>query len=175
MNATSKILVIQLRRIGDALLATPAVRLLKRVYPSATVDFLAEPQAADALAGNPHINEVILYDKKHPLKALWNIRNRGYDIVIDYMGNPRSGLITFLSGAPVKAGPGNVFWTCAYNKIMSLGEPPVYSSAEKIRMLEHIGIKNTGVSPLPAIYFLPEHKAWAEGILKTLGLSKEAP
>lgn len=166
----SRILVIQLRRIGDALLATPAVKLLRATYPSARIDFLVEAPADQALRGNPDINEILLYDKRRPLRWLWEVRKRRYELVIDYMGNPRSGLLAFLSGAAVKAGPGNVFWTCVYNKIMPLGEPLVYSSAEKMRMLEHLGIKNHGISPLPSIYTEEEQRRWAEDLFKTLAL-----
>jgi len=169
-RSPSRILVIQLRRIGDALLASPAVKLLRATYPQARIDFLVEPPADQALRGNPDINDILLYDKRRPLHWLWETRKRGYDMVIDYMGNPRSGLLTFLSGAETKAGPGNVFWTCVYNKIMPLGEPLVYSSAEKMRMLRHIGIENPGVSPLPVIYPDQEHHQWAETLLKGLGV-----
>ena len=169
----SRILVIQLRRIGDALLASPAVKLLRATYPQAKLDFLVEATAADVLRGNPDLNEILVYDKTRPLRWLLEIRRRRYDLVIDYMGNPRSGLLTFISGAAVKAGPGNVFWTCAYNKIMPLGLPPVYSSAEKMRMLAHLGIQNPGISPLPVIFPSREHRDWAAAALEKLGLNAQ--
>ncbi|NLO90443.1 MAG: glycosyltransferase family 9 protein [Elusimicrobia bacterium] len=173
MPQASKILVIQLRRIGDALLASPAVKLLRAAYPQAELDFLVEPSAADVLRGNPDISELLVYDKKRPLFWLFEIRRRRYDLVIDYMGNPRSGLLAFASGARIKAGPGNVFCTCVYNSIMPLGVPPVYSSAEKMRMLAHIGIENPGISPLPVIFPGQEHKDWARETLANLGLAPE--
>ncbi|MBK6911926.1 MAG: hypothetical protein IPH10_13530 [bacterium] len=37
-----RILMVQLRRIGDCLLCTPAIRALHERFPAATIDFLAE-------------------------------------------------------------------------------------------------------------------------------------
>ena len=37
-----KILVIQLRKIGDVITTTPAVRQIRKQYPDAQIDFLTE-------------------------------------------------------------------------------------------------------------------------------------
>ena len=110
-----KILVIQLYRIGDALLTTPAVKELKKNFPEAIVDFLAENPAAEILKGNPHIDHVIVYDKKSPWRFIRQIRAQKYDWVIDFLGTPRSAVLTALSGARLKAGLARVFHRWAYN------------------------------------------------------------
>ena len=58
-----RILVIMLRRIGDVILTTPAVRALKKLYPKAEIDFLTEAPNHEVLEGNPHIRQVIVYDR----------------------------------------------------------------------------------------------------------------
>src|SRR5262245_27329057 len=100
------ILVIQLRRLGDVILTTPALEALKKRYPKAKLDFLVEAPGAEAVAGHPAIDETLVYDAEGPLEALvWalKIRARGYDWVIDFLANPRTALLTALSGAEVKA------------------------------------------------------------------------
>ena len=43
LPAHPRILVVSLRRIGDALLTTPLIRSLRRAWPDATIDVLAFP------------------------------------------------------------------------------------------------------------------------------------
>ncbi|MCR4294147.1 MAG: glycosyltransferase family 9 protein, partial [Elusimicrobia bacterium] len=105
--APRSILVVQLRRLGDVILTTPALEALKRKYPDARLDFLVEAPGAEAVAGHPAIDQVLIYDANSPWSALdwaFKIRARRYDWVIDFLANPRTALLTALSGAKVKAG-----------------------------------------------------------------------
>jgi len=54
------ILLIRLRLIGDVVFTTPIPRALKRTFPDSHVAYLVEPQAAPVVAGNPHLDEVIV-------------------------------------------------------------------------------------------------------------------
>jgi len=163
-----KILVIQLRRIGDVILTTPALAALRRTYPDAKIDFLVEKPCDEALFGNTDISEVLIYDKSRHLRWLLDVRRRGYDMVIDFLGNPRSGLMTFLSGARVKAGPPNVFWTAAYNTLLVRSKGAVYAPAEKIKMLAPVGVPFESTNILPVLHIRPEHMAWAREELKKI-------
>ena len=80
-----KILLIQLRQIGDVILSTPAAEVLKNNFPAAKLDFLTQPPSDQALLRNPAIDEILVYDALHPLKWLLKIRRRRYDLVIDLM------------------------------------------------------------------------------------------
>jgi len=59
LPAGSRILVVSLRRIGDALLTTPLIRSLRRAWPDATIDVLAYPGPAGVIEGNPDVDRVI--------------------------------------------------------------------------------------------------------------------
>ena len=99
-----RILIVQLRRVGDVLLTTPVVTNLRRRFPEARIDFLVEPPGDQVLQGHPGLDEVLRYDKSRPLAWLWQVRRRRYDWVVDLQGNPRTALLTLASGAAVKAG-----------------------------------------------------------------------
>ncbi|MBI4377011.1 MAG: glycosyltransferase family 9 protein [Elusimicrobia bacterium] len=155
MPNPNSILIIQLRRIGDVILTTPAVEALKSAYPQAQIDFLAERPAAEALEGNPHLREVLIYEAGSlSLGLSWmsRIRSRGYDWVIDYMGNPRTALLTALSGAMLKAGPGHVFHRWAYNRRWLQSAQTQYSAREKVLALRSLGVSREGEA-LPRLYF----------------------
>jgi ADP-heptose:LPS heptosyltransferase len=156
-KAPRSILVIQLRRIGDIVLTTPALAALKKRYPEAAIDVLAEAPGAEVLTGNPYLREVHVYDAKGLGGALdWilKIRRLGYDWVIDYMGNPRSALISFLSGAAVKAGPAHVAHRWAYNHPLIQSSTPHYGGLEKILVLKSLGVPSEGADFMPALHLL---------------------
>jgi lipopolysaccharide heptosyltransferase II len=82
-----RILVIDLDNLGDLLLATPAIRALRRRFPEATLDVLVTEYAAPVLRGNPHITEILTCDKRivqAPLRQraalACRLRRRRYDL-----------------------------------------------------------------------------------------------
>ncbi|MFI5350503.1 MAG: glycosyltransferase family 9 protein [Elusimicrobiota bacterium] len=154
-ESPNKILVVQLRRLGDVILTTPALSALKKRYPAATLDFLVEEPGAEAVAGHPAIDEILVYDAKGPLDALaWalKIRARRYDWVIDFLANPRTALLTALSGAKVKAGPAHVRRSWAYNHKMIQSPNACYAALEKVRWLSGLSVAPDDAPALPQLF-----------------------
>lgn len=58
-----KIAIVTLGRIGDMILTTPAFSAIKRKFPSAELYVIAGRKNYSVLAGNPHVNAVITFDK----------------------------------------------------------------------------------------------------------------
>ena len=115
-----RILVIQTASIGDVVLATPVVEKLKEFYPDAKIDFLVKNGIHSLLISHPKIKRVLVWDKstdkyKHIKQLITVIRERKYDAVVNLQRFASSGLITALSGAPIKLGfnknPFSVFCT----------------------------------------------------------------
>lgn len=159
------ILVIMLRRIGDVLLTTPAVRALRKLYPEARIDFLVDPPAHQLLEGVPEISNVIVREGSGPANYvywLWRMRRNGYDWVIDYMGTPRTAMLTFASGASLRAGPAQVSHRWAYNRLLRESSAPCYSGLEKIRVLSSLGLSPDESDFLPR---LPGERKRPPGLL----------
>src|SRR5262245_58429308 len=99
----ARILVIQFRRIGDVLLSTPVLRALRAAYPQSHIAFLTEPSPGRVLQGNTLLNEIILRPRQITWREQWglirHLRRQRFDLVIDLIGNPRSAILTRLSGA----------------------------------------------------------------------------
>ncbi|MBB3698946.1 glycosyltransferase family 9 protein [Flammeovirga yaeyamensis] len=105
----NKFLVIQTAFIGDVIMATAVVEKLIKFYPDAEIDFVVRNGNEGLLRNNPHVNEVIIWNKKeNKNKNLWRvsmeIRRRRYDRVINLQRYFSTGLMTFLSGAKTTAG-----------------------------------------------------------------------
>jgi len=107
----SNILVVRTDRLGDCILSTPAVSILKKIFPSASIDVLTTPYTADVFAGNPCVREVILDDPKVPffsagfLGLVRKIRSKSYDACFILHLTARSAFIPFLAGIPTRVAP----------------------------------------------------------------------
>jgi lipopolysaccharide heptosyltransferase II len=103
-----KILLIRLRRIGDIIMTTPAVALLKTRLPGASLTYLVEEPYRRLVEGNPHLDKVLAVEKKQKfrdfVKLVLQVRRERYDALLDFHGGPRASWITFFSKAHLKIG-----------------------------------------------------------------------
>ncbi len=103
-----RILVCQLRQMGDVLLATPSVELLARHFPKAEIHFFTEQKCLPLLEGNPHIHTLWPLDKKalptliHELVYYRKIASQGFDLVVDFQQLPRIRWVVAFSRAKVR-------------------------------------------------------------------------
>ncbi len=167
-----KILLCIIKDIGDVLLTTPMAEVLHANYPEAKIDLLATAVCAPVAKNNPFINEVIIYDKKSPLKMICEIRKRKYDWVLDFLSNPRSAILTFFSGAKLKAGNergSHAFY--AYNFKFKYPKGPFYNSDLKLNFIKQLGISwPTDQAPLAKYYFNDEYPKKVKELYQTIGL-----
>lgn len=109
-----KILVSRLQFIGDIVLTTPVVEVLREKFPHAVIDYLGSKDGVTLLQNNPNLNEVIPYDLAaneviEQLRIVSKLRKKKYDVAIDLFGNPRSAIAIFLSGVKMRIG-GSFGW-----------------------------------------------------------------
>ncbi|MCB1183033.1 glycosyltransferase family 9 protein [bacterium] len=99
-----RILLIRRKALGDALVTLPAVLEVARAWPRARIDLVIDRPFAPLLAGLAP--EVRILPWPLPAGESWlrRLRRENYDLVIDWLGNPRTALWTILSGAPVRVG-----------------------------------------------------------------------
>lgn len=158
MAKRSRILLIQLQQLGDALLSSALLEDLREAYPSATLDFLTRPLAGELIAGNPFATDVISYDATRTMGMLRDIRARGYDLVIDVQSNARSAAIAFASRARERVG-----WEKGLRSVVYTTRVPRPQSSEYVvryrqRLLQRAGIETR--SRYPRIFLsAPEREA----------------
>ncbi len=116
-----RILLVRLSAIGDVLMASPVPAALRAAYPRAHISWMVEPLAAPFVRINPHVDDVIVFERKKTWGRLLSegklapllrevhafareLRARRFDIAIDCQGLLKSGLLTWLSGAPRRIG-----------------------------------------------------------------------
>lgn len=158
-------------------MCTPAVRALRERFPKSYIAFLVESQCSDLLSLNPHLDEVMVLERekyRNPfywLKKIRQIRERRFDLVIDYLGNPRSAYISFLSGARCRLGYDIRGRRLFYNTVIRDDPTALYSAAYKLGVLKHLGIES---SNLRLDFSISEDaRAFAEGFFQEEGVDQD--
>jgi lipopolysaccharide heptosyltransferase I len=112
-----RILIIKPSAIGDVVHALPILNLLRKRWPTSSISWLVTPACSGLLVGHPQLDEIIPFDRKlfgRTWKSIaaarglasfgYRLRQRKFDLVIDLQGLFRSGLLSILSGAPMRIG-----------------------------------------------------------------------
>jgi len=137
-----KILIVKLRAIGDVLLSTIVTKNLRLAFPQAKIEYLTEPPSVDVLKGNPFIDGVLVFDRARMggPQLIRLVRRQGYDLVIDLFGNPRTALVTRLSGARYRVGYRFRGRTYAYNIVVESRGGEVHNTQFNLDALEAIDV-----------------------------------
>lgn len=116
MKQYKNILVNALVNLGDVVLTTSAIVLLKKAYPEAKITMLVKPVVRQAVENNPVIDEVIVLDYKAKQNSLGKmlqmvkaIKERHFDLAISFDRKLRPALLCWLAGIPCRVGPSKVF------------------------------------------------------------------
>lgn len=164
------ILVIKLRAVGDVLLSTIVTKNLRLAFPDARIDYLTESPSIDILKGNPYINDTLVYNRAtmNGVELIRLVRSRRYNLVIDLFGNPRTALVTRLSGARYRAGYCFRGRTYAYNIIATPRGGEVHNTQFNLDALEALGVAIQDRN----IYFqfTSEDAAYVDRFLRTASL-----
>jgi heptosyltransferase-2 len=141
-GASPRLLVIRLRRFGDLLLATPTLRAIRLGYPTARIEMLVQAGFHHVLAGNPHIDDLLVLE---PGFAAWGrllriCRQRNYDAVLDLQSSSRSAPFVLASSARIRVGwrkRSGRDWV--YNRLVPGWNDPIYVARNTLRLAAAIG------------------------------------
>jgi lipopolysaccharide heptosyltransferase I len=115
-NPDKKFLIVKLSSLGDVVHNLPVLRTLRKNFPKSFIAWVVEEKCQDVLYNNPDLDELIVLRTKHwrrhwnrrsfseLFSAIGRIRRRRFDVVFDFQGLAKSGLIARLSGAPERVG-----------------------------------------------------------------------
>ena len=166
-----RILVCQQRQIGDVLLATPALELLKKRFPDAELALFTEEKCAPLLRGNPHIDTFLLPDKKASFftQIRWyrKVTAGKWDLAVDFQQLPRCRMMVRFSQARIRLSFSSP-WYRPFLYTHTLPLQTGYAAASKVSLLAPLGI--TWHGERPRIYLTEEERASARRLLTELGL-----
>jgi heptosyltransferase-2 len=130
-------LVIQTAFLGDVVLTTPLIAVLATRGP---VDVVTTPAAAGLLANNPHIREVIPYDKGGAdgglfsfLRMARRLRRAKYGVAYIAQASLRSGALAAAAGIPTRTGFATASGRAFYTQRIAIPEG-LHASARLLRL-----------------------------------------
>src|SRR5262245_25319476 len=95
-----KILVLQLKRIGDLILTTPAITALRRKYPDAHITLAVSNECAELLPAISNVDRVLIARRNlRDVAMVSSVAGKKFDYCVDFTRNDRSAFLTLLSGA----------------------------------------------------------------------------
>jgi len=148
-----RILALQLKRIGDLVLTTPALRALHRAWPEAHITLGVMDGTAPLLAAIPFVQSGIVFGRGRGWRPWQQVLTGGWDACFDFTGNDRSALATMLSRARKRVG----FEWVRRNRVRSLAynawSP---SKVRDVHTAQHYLDLVAAVAPAGADDLLPE-------------------
>ncbi|MCB9800515.1 MAG: lipopolysaccharide heptosyltransferase II [Candidatus Omnitrophica bacterium] len=110
VHREKKILLIKLGAMGDLILITPSLRMIRNRYPKAHISLLVDKALAPLISTSPYLNEVIMIDRKklskvgYLLKWAKKLRRESFDLSVDFQNTKWTHLLSALSGIPARYG-----------------------------------------------------------------------
>jgi ADP-heptose:LPS heptosyltransferase len=135
-----KILVVRFSSIGDIVLTTPVVRMLKKQL-NAEVHFLTKSIYVSLLKNNPYIDSVYQIEQSIN-EVIADLKKENYDYIIDLHNNLRTQILKFRLGVPSRS-----FNKLNMEKFMLTtfktdSLPEVHIVDRYLNTVTHFGVKN---------------------------------
>lgn len=166
-----RILLIRLSSLGDVVLTTPVIRAVRSHFPDAYIAMLVAEQSADVLQENPHLDEIITFDRLaknkdagEMLRIVRILRERKFMIAIDLQRKFRTELLMYLSGATERVGKGRL---CTV-RVPEWGNK--HATAHYFDLLHAVGIP--AVDPRLEIFLAASERADATLQFDTAGVTE---
>jgi heptosyltransferase-3 len=125
-----RVAIIRLRSLGDCVLTTPAIQLLKRFRPDLEISIVVEGRFRDIFEGNPDIAHILPPE-------IGALRRAHADLCLNFHGGTRSAWMTACSGSRFRAGFGHFRWQLAYNQPIPRAQESL-GVDRKVHTAEHL-------------------------------------
>ena len=113
LHEVQRILIVKFRNLGDVLLTSPIVTVLRReLSTESKIDAIVYKDTAPMLEGNPGINHIYgvtrgrsgILSMLENINNLWRIYFNRYDLIINLTEGDRGAIISLFSGAQYRVG-----------------------------------------------------------------------
>lgn len=126
----ARIVVIRLRSLGDCVLTTPALHILKSARPDVRITVVVEEAFAPVFEGNPDIERIA-----PPNTA--QVARLGPELVLNLHGGTRSAQLTLACRARLRAGFAHFRFSALYNIRIPRAQE-ILGVERKVHTAEHV-------------------------------------
>jgi len=103
-NTAQKILIWLPSPMGDAILCTPALRALRKLFKTSEITFLSRPIVREVLSPCRFNDKWLELQNKNPFSIAAKIRKQNYDTAVLFKNSFGSALACFLAKVPTRIG-----------------------------------------------------------------------
>jgi heptosyltransferase-2 len=175
-----RILVRGVNWVGDAIMTTPALGVIRERFPQAEITLLANPLVSQLFTQHPWADRVITFERNGAhkgvagrLRLASHLRAQAFDVAIILPNSFESALIPWLAGIPVRLGKSSdgrsLLLTGRYKPVS--GTPLVHEVEYYLGLLRHFGI--TGQAATPFLSVSQEEERTAVELLAANGIGPE--
>ncbi len=126
----ARVALVRLRSLGDCVLTTPAISILKQARPDLELAVVVEPRFAPIFQGNPDIDEILSPD-------LAGIARWRPELALNLHGGTKSVQLTMASRAPLRAGFAHFRFQTVYNIRIPRAQE-ILGTERKVHTAEHL-------------------------------------
>jgi len=139
--ARGRVLIVRLRSLGDCVLTTPAISLLKQSRPDLRIGVVVEERFRAVFEGKPDLDEIFA-------PAVAPVARFRPHLTVNFHGGTRSMALTAASAARFRAGFGHYRATGLYNVLIPRAQE-ILNVERTVHTAEHLAsaMFHLGVSP----------------------------
>ena len=172
--SAKKFLVLQLKRIGDLILTTPALAALRKHFPDARITLCTAEACSTLKAAMPFVDDFLVFRRRGGDSALWmRLAMERFDVCLDFTGNDRSALFTLLSKARRRIAFGSVrkttFRPMVYSEFVESSARRNHTVDRNLDLLKPLGIDEPD-SPV-TLCLPPAAYEMADSLLREAGVT----
>ena len=172
-----KILIRSVNWIGDAVMTTPAISVIREHFPQSEITILANAMVSQLFMHHPGIDNIITFDRqgKHHgvggrLRLAAELRNHAFDLAVILPNSFDSALVPWLARIPAKIGKCSdgrtLLLSGRYNAAKAAA--PCHEVEYYLNLMNHFGI--TGNCTQPHLFITAEEESSAASLLAERGI-----
>jgi predicted lipopolysaccharide heptosyltransferase III len=148
-----KILLLQLKRIGDLILTTPAIAALRKSYPDAHITLAVSNECTELLPAISNVDRVLIARRNvRDVAMVSSIAGKRFDYCIDFTRNDRSAFLTLLSGARRRVASHRVrehskTRARVYTDLVAVRVRDMHTIDFNLALLESLGVRAASSAP----------------------------
>jgi predicted lipopolysaccharide heptosyltransferase III len=148
-----KILLLQLKRIGDLILTTPAIAALRSSYPDAQITLAVSKECAELVPAISNVDRVLIAQRNlRDVAMVSSVAGQRFDYSIDFTRNDRSAFLTLLSGARTRIASYRVREQSktrarVYTDLVEVRVRDMHTIDYNLALLEPLGVRAASSAP----------------------------
>lgn len=174
----AKVLIVQTAFIGDVILVTPLIRLVKRYIPGAEIHFITIPSSQNVVETLPYLDRLWIFDKRGKDSGLINLvkyaiklRKENFQLALVPHRSLRSAVLVFMAKIPRRIGFNRSMGSFLFTDKV-IYPRHLHEVERNLFLLQPLSIAVSGKSP-PDIYPDEDDRRVVERWLSAVGMNEK--